>query len=467
VTGGDEDLALPAEDYERIFHHASDGFFVHPPDSDEILEVNTRLTDLLGYSRSELLSMRITDITADGWEPPVSPAEYIQEAREEGQITFEWLNERKDGTEVWFEVNLTLVTLADGERVLSSVRDISERKRRQRRIRATFDQTFQFIGLLEPDGTLIEANQAALEFGGVDRADVVGLSLWETEWFAYDSEVQAIAKQAVERAADGEFVRRNVEVRGADGTEVIDFSLRPVTDAQDRVTLLVPEGRLITDRLKQRQRLDVYSRVMRHNIRNKLTVVDGLTNELKERLADPELEALADRVLSASARLETIAEQIREFDRLRDEELATERVAVGEVLHQLATEYDPLDTATTVEADCEPGLAIHSNRSLIELALRQLVENAVQHGGTTVRMRAKTPADDRWGVEIVVSDDGDGVPMDELAPIREGTRTQVEHGTGIGLHLSKWSVDELGGRIDFEVAAGTGTTVTVRLPPSV
>lgn len=59
------DGALSAQDYETIFHAASDGLLVHPLDSDEILEVNDRLTEMFGYTREELLSLTVPDITAD------------------------------------------------------------------------------------------------------------------------------------------------------------------------------------------------------------------------------------------------------------------------------------------------------------------------------------------------------------------------------------------------------------------
>ena len=126
---------------------------------------------------------------------------------------------------------------------------------RQRRIEAIFDQTYQFTGLLKPDGTLVEANRTALEFGGLDREDVLGEKMWDAYWFRHDEETRRQARRAVERAADGEFVRQELQVRGADRDAVIDFSVRPVTDEDGHVTLLIPEGRDITERKRHRDRL--------------------------------------------------------------------------------------------------------------------------------------------------------------------------------------------------------------------
>ncbi|MEM8808470.1 MAG: EAL domain-containing protein, partial [Cyanobacteria bacterium P01_G01_bin.38] len=118
----------------------------------------------------------------------------------------------------------------------------------EQRFQAIFNQTFQFIGLLEPDGTLIEANQTALDFGGLQREAVINRPFWEAHWWTIAPETQAQLKHAIARAAQGEFVRYEVDVLGVDQITTIDFSLRPILDAAGQVKLLIPEGRDISDR---------------------------------------------------------------------------------------------------------------------------------------------------------------------------------------------------------------------------
>jgi PAS domain S-box-containing protein len=139
------------------------------------------------------------------------------------------------------------------KRLIGVARDITDLKDRMRRYEAIFNQTYQFTGLLEPDGTILEANETALEFGGLSREDVVGQKLWNAHWFEVSEETRTQTKAAVERAAGGAFVRRELPVQGADDTAIIDFSIRPITDETGDVVLLVPEGRDITD-LKERER---------------------------------------------------------------------------------------------------------------------------------------------------------------------------------------------------------------------
>lgn len=141
---------------------------------------------------------------------------------------------------------------------VASWRDVTERRQleldlaeSERRFREIFNTVYQFIGLLSPAGILLEANQAALDFAGLTRAAVIGRPFWEARWWTISAATQRQLQEAIARAAGGEFVRYEVEIRGqGDHTAVLDFSLKPVRDEAGRVVLLIPEGRDISDRLR-------------------------------------------------------------------------------------------------------------------------------------------------------------------------------------------------------------------------
>lgn len=117
------------------------------------------------------------------------------------------------------------------------------------RFRAIFDHTFQFIGLLAVDGTLLEANQTALNFGGFSREDAVGQPFWQARWWSLSADIQSQLRSSIGRAARGEFIRYEVDVVGGnDQLITIDFSLRPVFNASGEVAFIIPEGRDISDR---------------------------------------------------------------------------------------------------------------------------------------------------------------------------------------------------------------------------
>ncbi len=119
----------------------------------------------------------------------------------------------------------------------------------EKHFRAVFNQTFQFLWLLSPDGMIVEANQAALDAAGVVPMAVWGRPLWQSRWWGGLSAQQSELQQAVTEAASGTFVRRELEMRGfGDRRLVLDFSLKPLTDSEGRIVQLLAEGRDITER---------------------------------------------------------------------------------------------------------------------------------------------------------------------------------------------------------------------------
>ncbi|MFB2939177.1 PAS domain S-box protein [Aerosakkonemataceae cyanobacterium BLCC-F154] len=141
--------------------------------------------------------------------------------------------------------------------------DITERKQvelalreSEEKFRAIFNQAIQFVGLLQPDGKILEVNQTALDFAGVTREEVLDRLFWETKWWTISPETQSELKLAIAAAAAGAFMRYEVDVIGKDNQIVtIDFSLRPICNQQGQVTLLIPEGRDISDRKILEQQL--------------------------------------------------------------------------------------------------------------------------------------------------------------------------------------------------------------------
>lgn len=165
---------------------------------------------------------------------------------------------RADGTVRWTATKATVVRGPDGRplRMVGVDVDITERKDAEAALRASelrfrgiFDGTFQLIGLLALDGTVLEVNKAALDFNGVTRAEIVGKPFWEVRSWTVSPATQEQLRRSIAAAASGSFVRYEVEVLRADGRiATIDFSLRPVRDEHGQVVFLIPEGRDITER---------------------------------------------------------------------------------------------------------------------------------------------------------------------------------------------------------------------------
>lgn len=99
---------------------------------------------------------------------------------------------------------------------------------------------------MDGDGTLRYVNEAALQFGGVAREDIVGEKIWDTDLLCWSDRVRQQLRADTKRAANGEFVRHEMEVQGDGRSRTIDFSITPFTTEFGNKTRLLAEGQNIT-----------------------------------------------------------------------------------------------------------------------------------------------------------------------------------------------------------------------------
>ncbi len=164
----------------------------------------------------------------------------------------------------------------------------------ERKCRAIFDQTFQFIGLLTPDGTVVEANRTAMEFSAVDLSHVLGKPFWDTPWWAHSEELQEQLKEAIARAAAGAFVRLEVTHKARDGSlRDIDFSLKPVRNDEGEVIYLIPEGRDITEHKRIADELEHYREDLESMVEERIARLKAVNRDLEKEMYERKLLDMA------------------------------------------------------------------------------------------------------------------------------------------------------------------------------
>ncbi len=168
--------------FRVIFEHANDAIHVSNA-ADEILEVNPRLCELMGYSRAELLKMHVADLQAP--EVRSSAGSVIaNELARFGRTTFEGVNLHHSGRPIPVEISVARMDSVQGDLFVSIVRDITARKRAEEALQeseAKFRSYIEYAPLgvfvVDRSGRCVEVNAAATEMLGFTEADLLPLSI--------------------------------------------------------------------------------------------------------------------------------------------------------------------------------------------------------------------------------------------------------------------------------------------------
>ncbi len=452
-----------------------------------ILEASASTKRLFGYESSELVGQNINILMP---EPHHSKHDgYLEHYAKTGDTwilnstrTFEIVH--KSGDLLWFELSVSRVDVpGEPEPIFSgSFRDVTDkvraeeaRRESERRLRAVFDQEYEFVGLLDCEGIVMDVNRAALEASGEQLEDVIGRPFWKTRWWSRDEAIIERVRKGIESAANGEFVRFETEFFGKDGhIRTVDFSLKPIFDENDEVVMLIPEGRDITE-LKQAQQREVAmlralatigesAAVLAHEIKNPITAVNLALRAVADKLGSDQAEILEDLV-SRMQRLEKLMRRTLAFT--KPLELQLERVNPRALLEEAAEALRPeiedkeFKVKVSVKKNCRD---VNVDSSLIEEVLLNLLRNAIDahETGGLVHMSAASAARDR--VRIRVEDDGPGMSESTLESLFRPFFTTKAQGTGLGLAICRKVIEEHGGTISAGKSKLGGASFEILLP---
>ncbi|MGD8913514.1 MAG: ATP-binding protein, partial [Candidatus Thiodiazotropha sp.] len=379
----------------------------------------------------------------------------------------------------------------------------------EEKFRVIFDHTFQFIGVLDTDGKVLQANRTALQFAGVSKDTVIGKPFWDTPWWAHSVEIQARLKQAVREAATGRPVRFETTHPSADGQiSYVDFSLMPVIDTQGHVTQLIPEGRDITERKQAEDELLRYKEHLEETVQQR-------TDEL--RLARDQAET-ANKAKSAflanmSHELRTPLNAILGFSHmmLRDQNLSKDqqetiniinnsgehllklindvleiaKIEAGKLqlvittldLHALILEVTDMmrlraqQKGLKLELDQPPELPRYIKGD--EARLRQILVNLISNGVKftdqgCVTIRLGVTEDEQRQLQFEIADTGPGISEADqqrlFKPFEQLPEGRMHMGTGLGLSIVQHFVMLMGGSIVVESKLDEGSLFRVEIP---
>lgn len=314
------------------------------------------------------------------------------------------------------------------------------------------------------DGPVISAaNDAFAAVFGCDREDVVGERIDEVLSTPAGEPAGSMPPEAInEQISEGEVTGAKVQRETEKGART--FLFRGIPYAQDDSVRAFGIYTDVTDIERRERHVKVLDRLLRHNLRNDLGVVIGRAENVLQQTDDPQIREEAAGLVEAANGLIDLSDTAKRIRRIIEEPTADRSaIPVAPLFEGVATDARSRFPGATVDVEADDDLAVLAT-SDVRLALEELVENGIVHGGGAVELRAErfdsTPG--AW-VDLLVIDDGDGIPETERAAVT-GDRdiTQLQHGSGLGLWLVRWAVESAGGNLGFERREGR-TVVRIRL----
>lgn len=221
------------------------------------------------------------------------------------------------------------------------------------------------------------------------------------------------------------------------------------------------------DRLRQQhQELQVLHRVLRHNLRNDLNVIQGYAALIQDQSTTAEIHPACRKILNTVEKMMTYPDHASRIKEVNDSYTRTVAHDLTEGVPSLL-ETNPLVTDDIDISTSVPDRATVAVNPMFEEAVDEVLTNAIKHNDSetpTVRLEVDVDSGPARMVKLRVSDNGPGIPESEVNPLRAGKEDQLFHRLGLGLWFVEWTVRNSGGHLGFEENDLGGTTVVIHVP---
>jgi len=471
---------------------------VHDVANGDILDVNRTIMEMYGYSRDEMLRLKLNDLSLG--TPPYSGEDmmrWIRRAVETGPQVFEWRSRRKNGELFWAEVALKSTSIGGEGRIMVVVRDVSKRKNAEEDLRESRqilrsvldtipvrvfwkDENLKYLGCNRP---------FAMDAGLSSPGEIVGKSDFDLVWKKDAGNFRRVDLQVIDSGVPKlQYEEQRVV---ADGRKIwLRMSKTPLLDGSEKIRGVlgccedITEYRKLEEQLRQAQKMDAFGQLaggVAHDFNNILTIILSHAS-LLEMWEHPneKFSQSIQQIAQAAERAANLTRQLLTFSRrqvLQPIDLDLNEVVgnMTKMLQRLIGEH------ISLESHYAPiGAPVHADPGMMEQVLMNLAVNsrdAMPRGGNLilrteiVSIGAETVfmnSGRRAGkfVRLSVFDSGHGISPENMPRIFEPFFTTKEpgRGTGLGLATVFGIVHQHQGWIDVESEVGSGTSIYIYLP---
>jgi len=454
----ERDLRTEREFIQQALDALDDLFYVLDTDG-TIRRWNQQVVEVTGYDPAELDGMAAVELFPEDDQPTI--ADGIEGALRDGEEAVRADLLTADGETIPYEWSGARLTDADGETtgIVGIGRDITRRRRRERRFRALVEESDDVISIVDTDGRFQYQSPSVERVLGYDPDNTIGDAAWE---YIHPDDREAAMEMFRGMVTDpGTTVSSEYRVRRADGSwRWMEASSSNQPDASP-IEGFVVNSRDITDRKEREQVLRIVTRMLRHNLRNDMNVIRGQAEMIRSEASGAVADDAA-RIVDVSDGLLEMAEKEQVVTEILQADSEKREVELGELLQVVVSTAGAEYPDATITVDCPDGATIETAAAELEQVISELVTNAIVHNESASPEVALTVTETDGTTRIDVADNGPPISeMERNILVDEAERTPTYHGQGVGLWLVKLITFRLGGTIVVEENSPTGNVVGI------
>jgi PAS domain S-box-containing protein len=489
-----QNLSQELKKYRMLFEHAADPVFVHDMHG-IIIESNNTASAKYGYTSAEFKNMPVWQVDVSGMSDEVQKK--IDELNQKGKVSFETMHKTKSGKKFHVEVNASIISWDKKTAVISSCRDISERKqaeqekhKNQTRLKYIIQQLQDGIVVFKKNGKILIWNSGIEQITGLKAKDALHRRFYEIQ---YDIMFGQYKDKDFIRQKFDEIVNmtnpliyakpiENQILHPEKGVRTIQATVYPIRIRHGKyifgsVLRDITRNKNIENKLRDLNiTKDKIFSIIAHDLKTPFNSIIGFSDILLEKYDAYDRDQVKKLIqyinLSAKPTL-AVLENLLEWVNAQTGRLGfmPKYFFLNHLLKEVIELLLPSAKIKNINLQWKQSedIEVFADYNMMSSVLRNLITNAVKFTNPLGQVTISYVFEDEI-VKIMIRDTGVGMDEKKMKTIfhldktKTTTGTAGEKGSGLGLILSKEFIEKHGGRIEVESIVGEGTQFTLILP---